>query len=205
MKTLFFPLAIITFFFSSLCAKAEITTPLQLSAIDMVTKAFGILDPSMGQKEAVKTISDVLNVTPQQDESGWWMDASEGYSINYYGMSPQVCAVANLGDSAIVSYTYFFLFPYTEEVREDAVRDQTAFCGYLLQEMHDFGLLVGVPDSTDAIFEAVGSYEGSHIDVRLTDDPKLSQTKQAGSGCFVVSIAVTPDVYNVNDFILAEN
>lgn len=203
MKPLYLSLAILALALGSGNMKAEISTPLQLTAMDMVTKAFGLLDPSMGEKEAVETMSREWNVTPQNDSTGWWMDASDGYSIDYYGMNPEVCAVANMGDSAIVNYTYFFLFPYTEECREEAVRNQSAFCGCLLQEMHDFGLLVGVPDSTDAIFECVGSYGGHHIDVRLTDDPKTGE--EGGKGCFVVAVAVTPAVYNVNDYILAAN
>lgn len=173
--------------------------PVTVSAVDMVTKPYGLLDAGLSQAQAISAIKKNWHITPQQEESGIWLDHDCGYAISYNGMTPSVCAVAAFDQYGAKSYSYFFMFPYTPENRPQAVADQSEFSGCLLQEMHDFGLLIGVPDSSDAIYEAVGSYAGHHIDIRLTDDPTVCD-----NGCFVVSLAVTPEVYNIHDFIVAE-
>ena len=179
---------------------AVATLPIQVTALDFVTKAYGFVDTDLSSDNAVKAASDRLNFAPSADNSGLWLDSADGYTISYYGMTPEVSAMAQFGDNGASEYCYFFLFPYEAGNREYANIDQSMFSGSLLQETSDIGLLVGVPDTTDAIMEAFGSYADHHINVRLTEE-----TNPDESGRFILMLNIIPDAYSQADYMLATN
>lgn len=174
--------------------------PLELTAIDLVTKVFGVLDTSLSEKEAVKEAGRCYALTPSADSSGLWLDSADGYVVSYYGMTPLLSAVAHFDNNGASDFCYFFLFPYAPGERHTADMAQCAFCGYLLQEMNDIGLIVGVPDVTDSIFEAFGSYADNALNLRLVEEETDND-----SGRFILMLNVTPRSFMPADEIIAHN
>lgn len=180
-------------------AAVSAALPLELTAIDLVSKVYGVLDTGLSEKEVIKEAAADYNLTPSADSEGLWLDSADGYVVSYYGMTPPVSTVAHFDEDGASDFTYFFLFPYPSGKRAMADRQQCQFCGYLLQEMSDLGLAVGVPDVTDSIFEVFGSYIDNHLNVRLSE-----MVNDDESGMFVVSLTVIPNSYYNSDNILAD-
>lgn len=179
-------------------SSAASVMPLVLTATDLVTKVYGVLDTSLPKDEALKIAESRYNLTPTADSSGFWLEPADGYVVDYYGMSPQVSAVANFDDEGATDYSYFILFPYEAGRRPAADYEQCAFCGTLLQEMQDLGVIVGVPDVSDAVFEAFGSMKGSAVNVKLVEEVYTDD-----SGRFILIIGVTPGAFTNADDHLA--
>lgn len=162
-----------------------------LTASDMVTKVYGVVDPDAHKEECVRQARKVLGLTPQEDSDALWLESADGFVVDYYGMRPQVSAMARYDDGAeragVADYGYFFLFPYTADTKVHSINSQSEFCGSLLQEMYDNGLALDLNTATDDLFEAVGEHNGSLVDVRLLDDKQA-----AGEGRFILILSVEP-------------
>ncbi len=182
--------------------KASVS-PVIVTAADLVTKVYGALPLTCTKEETVANAGKQLNLVPEADENDLWLDSDAGYTVSYSGMTPHVSAVAQFDDDTLSNFGYFFIFPYNAGCREEANRDQCAFCSSLLQEMYDMGSIVGVPvdeeDVTpDPLFSALGSYDGNHINVSLRE-----QTQPDASGRFLLVLEVTPNAYNLYDAVMA--
>lgn len=172
------------------CHDSEGCVSVRLTAHDIVTKVYGVFDVSMTRDESVSKMNQILEVIPEEDDTGIWVDSDAGYNIDYYGMRPDCSAVARFDDDGIVKdFGFFFFFPYDEVTREKSVVSQTAFCGSLLQELHDIGADMGVNVLTDAIFETIGQYAGNMVEVRLIDEKAVLHDDH---GRFIVVVSVEP-------------
>lgn len=148
----------------------KLTMPLSLTARDFITKVYGFIDPSCSKSQCIEAASKAASIVPQDDEFGLWLNAGNGYAVSYYGMRPDVEAMAQFDNAKLSNYGFFFLFPYDSGNREQANSKQAEFCGSLLQELRDMGLTLGRPIQTDAIFEAVGDYAGNNVEIRLVEE-----------------------------------
>lgn len=170
---------------SDRCGKVSLT------AGDMVSKVYGVIDPDVHKEECVRQARKVLGLTPQEDSDALWLESADGFVVDYYGMRPQVSAMARYDDGAeragVADYGYFFLFPYTSDTKAHSINSQSEFCGSLLQEMYDNGLALDLNTATDDLFEAVGEHNDSLVDVRLLDDKQA-----AGDGRFILILSVEP-------------
>lgn len=173
--------------------------PLELTAIDLLTKVYGVLDTGLDEKQAIEQAESAYDLTPSADSNGLWLDSADGYVVSYYGMTPPISAVAHYDDDGVADYSYFFLFPYNPGERHAADIAQCAFCGYMLQEMHDLGLMLGVPDSADSIFETVGSYNDCRLAMRLVEEQHADN-----SGRFILILKVEPGAFTPADDVLAQ-
>lgn len=184
---------------SAMGAAATATpSPLSLTAEDMVTKVYGVLDTRLSKDECIAGTRQRLSLEPDDDESALWLESTDGYRIDYYGMRPDVAALARFDNNRVCDFCYFFLFPYVDNDDADSVANvgmsagaaddnpqRTEFCGSMLQEMHDCGMDLGTNVLSDDLFEVVGGYKGNFIDMRLIDDPAASR--------YVLILAIEPD------------
>lgn len=190
---------------------AKKMTPVKVTAKDLVTKVFGVADSNLSSPDLKKSVAKTLSVTPQEDEGGLWLDPTDGYAVSYYGMVPQVSAVAMYDeeDSEHLAYfSYFFLFPYSNGSRENANYEQCAFCTSLLQEMEDIGMDMGGDSSSDALFEAVGNYGENNVNIRLVEQNSdstyvVDPDHASGDGRYIVVLNVEPGAYNEADHWMA--
>ena len=167
--------------------KSVVAVPLKVTAIDLITKVYGIADPKMNLSETQAYASKHLGTQPELDGNDLWMESEGGYALSYYGMEPQVEAVAQYDNNSLDGFGFFFLFPYQAEARAEANRNQCEFCSTLLQELHDMGLpLMEVPVS-DATFEVDGDFAGNDFKVRLVEE-----SENAAGGRFIVVVQVDP-------------
>lgn len=184
-------------------AHRDVLLPVSLTAIDMVSKIFGVIPPEVSKDECVRQSQKLLCLTPEDDCGALWLETGSGYGVDYYGMSPEVSAMARFADNAAEAageeagvnsgpydFGFFFLFPYTSATRQQTIRDQADFCGSLLQEMADSGLAMDLDTATDDLFEAVGDYRGSLVDVRLLDE-----RQDAGDGRYILILSVEPHAF----------
>lgn len=190
---------------------AKKVTPVKVTAKDLVTKVFGVADANLNSPDLKKSVSKSLSVTPQEDEGGLWLDPTDGYAVSYYGMVPQVSAVAMYDDEDsdhLAYFSYFFLFPYDNGTRENANYEQCAFCTSLLQEMEDIGMDMGGATFTDALFEAAGNYGENTVNLRLVEqqgdgsyvaDPDYA----TGDGRYILVLNVEPGANNEADHWMA--
>lgn len=175
------------------------TMPVRLTAGDFITKIYGMFDPRLTRSQMIES-SRALDLLPQEDEYGLWLETDNGYSVNYYGMTPEVSARAAYGDDEhVTDYGFFFLFPYAGGERDAANSRQAAFSGTLLQEMLDMGLTMEVDPVSDALFEVEGDYRQNNVDVRLVEEHDTDD----GSGRFILILSVNPD--SRADAVTAEN
>ena len=65
--------------------------------------------------------------------------------------------------------------------------------------MADIGLPMDLNTATDDLFEAVGDYNGSFVDVRLLDEKN-----EGGDGRFILILSVEPGAFTAADDIVAE-
>lgn len=170
------------------------TDPVEVTAADLMTKVYGVLDSDLSAGEMVDEARQRLHLIPSPDGDGLWLDSADGYGVDYNGLSPEVSAMARFDGNKLADYAYFFLFPYSLGNRGNAESRQCEFCGCLLQEIYDSGSDMGTLYVTDAVFEACGSYAGNQVDVRLTEE-----TNADSSGRFVVTLTVVPSAYTDYD------
>ncbi|WP_290383722.1 hypothetical protein, partial [uncultured Duncaniella sp.] len=175
---------------------AVVLLPVELTAEDLVSKVYGVVDPGVSKDECVRKSCELLRLTPEDDSGALWLETAGGYGVNYYGMIPDVSAMARFGDEKVSDFGYFFLFPYSAGDRQSGIRGQTDFCASLLQEMTDIGLSMDLNTETDDLFEAVGDYKGSFVDIRLLDD-----RKENGSGRYILILSVEPGAFTPADDI----
>lgn len=161
-----------------------------LTAEDFITKVYGVVDSGLGKEATRRAVCDALNIAPTEDEFGLWLERKDGYNIDYYGMRPEVSAMAAFDNDSVSNFGYFILFPYERGCRDEANVKQCSFCGSLLQEMRDIGLGLGSVPSEDALFEVVGSYDANVVDVRLVEEMPTANE----GGRFILVLTVEPGV-----------
>ena len=179
----------------------RLPAPLELTARDFVTKVYGVLDSTLSTRSEICRASEGMNLAPSADSLGLWLETGDGYSVSYYGMTPDVTAMAQFeGD-----FGFFFLFPYQQGERENANARQSEFCGALLQEMSDIGLVMGLDPLADTLFDAVGSYGANFVEMSLIEETAgSSDTAPATSaGRFIVTLTVRPNAYQPSDNLAA--
>ncbi|MDE5876450.1 MAG: hypothetical protein K2H47_03025 [Muribaculaceae bacterium] len=168
----------------------------KVTAADMVDKVYGVVDPSCCFEQAMKVAHDWLCMSPVADEYGVWLDAADGYSVEYYGMRPTVTAMAHYdAEGNLSDYSYFFFFPYNCDC-QDADDDQVNFCGVLLQELHDMGADMAQTVNDDAMFDVCGRYEDKLVQVRLVDEGALADNND---NRYVVSMMIEPGAFTPAD------
>lgn len=182
------------------------TTPVKVTAKDLVTKVFGVADHRLSSEDLKSATNKSLSINPVEDEGNLWLDPTDGYAVSYYGMVPQVSAVAMYGDNAdeLSNFSYFFLFPYSNGSRDNANYEQCAFCTSLLQEMEDMGMDMGCPTYTDALFEAIGNYGENLVNLRLVEQQSDSSyvvdpDYAASEGKYVLVLSIEPGAYTQAD------
>lgn len=197
----------------------KLTMPLSITAHDLLTKVYGFIDSSCTKEQTVEAVRYAASMVPEEDDFGLWLNADNGYSVNYYGLKPDVEAMVQYDEGRVSSYGFFFFFPYGRGNREKANSRQSEFCGVLLQELHDMGLSIGMPYVTDAVFEVIGDYCGNYVDIRLLEEicgpdgvvynDRLSAMIEADSdddsrGRFVVILNVEPEGFTPADDLVAD-
>lgn len=180
-------------------SEVPVPLPVELTAEDMVSKVYGVLDTNLDKQGCVSEARRLLRLTPEEDNGVLWLETDGGYRVNYYGMVPDVSAMARFGDDKVSDYGFFFLFPYSGGDKHDSVRSQADFCGSLLQEMADIGLPMDLNTESDDLFEAVGDYRGNFVDVRLLDEKG-----EGGSGRYILILSVEPRAFTAADDIVAD-
>lgn len=177
-------------------------SPIIVTAADLVTKIYGGLPMTCTKEETMLNAGKQLHLLPEADENDLWLDSDAGYSVSYSGMTPQVSAVAQFDKDSLSNFGYFFIFPYSQDCREEANREQCAFCSSLLQEMYDMGSILGMTEDegteNETLFSALGNYEGNQINVSLRE-----QTQPDASGRFLLVLEVTPGSGNPYDGVMA--
>ena len=206
------------------CRVANITMPLSLTARDLITKVYGFIDPGCSRQQCIMATQAVTSITPEEDDSGLWMNAADGYGINFYGMEPQVEAMARFAeDNQVSEFGYFFFFPYKSGKRAYANASQADFSGCLLQELTDMGLEMAADPRTEAIFEVFGDYNGNYLAIRLIEEVgnagggkeipysdalsamiESNNAGKAASGRYVLVINVEPRGFTEADDLLAD-
>lgn len=175
--------------------------PLRVNAHDMLSLVYGFIDPARSYDQAVADTRLTLHLTPTVDPYGVWLDAGEGYALNYYGMTPEVTGMAHYDiDGTVQDYGYFFFFPYACNCREQANCSQSQFCGSLLQELYDIGAQLDQTQRPDLLFDVVGRYCDKFVQLQLVDQPKPQRPDE---GAFVLSIRVAPNAFTEADDIWA--
>lgn len=174
------------------------TKHIELTAEDLVTKAYGVLDTDMSQSQAIEFF-DVMNLVPSEDNSRLWLDSIDGYVISYYGMTPMVSACARFTEESISDYSFFFLFPYVSNTdKETANSNQCEFCTTLLQELHDMGADMKANASSDLLFDTTGYYGYSNLNISLIDEGLTDN-----SGQYIVILEVEPNSFSPADNLIA--
>lgn len=172
---------------------------IDVNAHDLITKIYGLVDSHSTRCECVAAVESALAMTPSEEEGDMWLDSKDGYQLRYSGLMPQMSGMARFdGNDAVAEYCYFFLFPYSGELRESVNRDQAEFTGCLLQEMYDMGMPLGVNTMSDDLMEVEGKYLGNDVDVRLleqayapaADDMMANADNQPGR--FILMFIVKP-------------
>ena len=159
--------------------------PVVLTAEDMITKVYGVVDPEVSKDECVRSSRALLGLTPEDDNGALWL--------------PDGSAMVRFGDSKVSDFGYFFLFPYASGDKRERIREQADFCGSLLQEMADIGLPMDLNTATDDLFEAVGDYKGNFVDVRL-----LEEKGDADSGRYILILSIEPGAFTPADDVMAD-
>ncbi len=168
----------------------------KVTAADMVDKVYGVVDPSYSFEQAMKVAHEWLCMSPVVDEYGVWLDAADGYSVEYYGMRPTVTAMAHYdADGSVSDYSYFFFFPYNCNC-QDADEDQVNFCSVLLQELYDMGADMVQAVNAEALFDVCGRYEDKLVQVKLIDEGTLDDNND---NRYVVSMIVEPGAFTPAD------
>ncbi len=171
---------------------------IKLTAEDLVTKPYGVLDADMSQSQAIEFF-DMMNLVPAEDNSRLWLDSADGYVVSYYGMTPMVSAYARFTGDSISDYSFFFLFPYASETdKGNANHNQCEFCATLLQELHDMGADMKADASSDSLFDTTGYYGYSNLNISLIDEGLTGN-----SGQYIVILEVEPNAFSPADNMMA--
>lgn len=173
--------------------------PLTLTARDFVTKVYGVLSPTVTADCAERETSRLIDLTPSADSTGLWLETADGYSVSYYGMTPDVSALARFGNGLVSDFGFFFIFPYPPGRRDSALASQSEFCGLLLQELNDIGLDLQLNPMSDAMFEATGRYDGNFVEVRLVEQLHDSNI----GGRFIMMLSIEPGAFSPSDDVAA--
>lgn len=173
-----------------------VALPVTLTASDMISKIYGVIDPEVSRQECIDQSRRTLRLTPEEEDGVLWLESDGGYRVNYYGLLPDVSALATFNSESdrLNDFGYFFLFPYAASDKRESITRQADFCGTLLQEMADIGLPMDLNMATDDLFEAVGDYNGNFIDVRLLDDKG-----ENGEGRYILILSVEPNAFTEAD------
>lgn len=180
--------------------------PLELTSTDFITKVYGLFSPKMSCRELCDASGKVLSLKPEKDDMGLWLQTEDGYNISFYGINPpEVSTMARIENDSVADYGFFFMFPYNDSTKNEANSRQAEFCGALLQEMSDLGLVMGANELTDDLFDVYGEYNGNFVNVRLIDDPAFKgEGKFSGnSGKYIVMLTVEPNGFTPEDEIAA--
>ncbi len=176
--------------------------PLLLTADDMLTKVYGVLDSSLDKASLIKASETILDMSPTDDRACLWLDPSDGYGICYSGLEPDVSAMARFDRDRISDFGFFFLFPYQKSEKQKTIEKQALFCGSLLQEIHDLGADLGSDTAADGLFDVSGDYNGNFVAVRLIDDPGADP--QDPEGRYIMMLSIEPGGFTVSDNIEAK-
>ncbi|MDE7441257.1 MAG: hypothetical protein K2M69_03720 [Muribaculaceae bacterium] len=169
---------------------------IRVSGHDLITKAYGMI-PAVNSREATIDLSEaVMNLTPSEEEENLWLDTSDGYSISYNGMTPDVSALVRLQNDSISDYGFFFLFPYSKEDKQCATAEQVDFSKTMLQEFQDLGLDLGANPYTQDLFEVNGDYTDNFIALRLIDDSEGER--------YILMLSVEPNAMSEADRIAVD-
>ena len=175
---------------------SECGTPVAVTAHDMMTKVYGVLDSNLPKENCRQGARAALALDPEEEFSSLWLDTDSGYAIDFRGMCPEVSAMARFDNNDLSDFCFFFLFPRDEENIGFGKRPEHGiFCGSLLQEMHDMGLEAGADRDTDDLFNVLGSYEGNLVDVRLVDDTEGDR--------YILIVGVEPGAFSAADDLAA--
>ena len=172
--------------------------PVEVTAEDLVTKVYGVIDPSVSKHECSDQAFRILRLRPEEDNAALWLETSGGYGISYYGMQPEVSAMARFGNETLIDVCFFFMFSYQEDSKVECTRRQADFCGSLLQEMHDIGIPMGRDSLSDDLFDVSGSYKGNFVNVRLMEEQTADST-----GRYILILSVEPEGFMPVDDIYA--
>lgn len=185
-------LAIAALFCIPAAAKECKVAPVAVTVDDMLTKLYCAVPDTLERDNALETAFGIFLTAPREDEYGWWLDKDDGYFISYYGMDPDVSAMAYFDPVTGLARNYclFFIFPYEAGTRELVNKEVSDFCGTLVQELADRGMQPGVNILTDALFEVVGEYENRAFDIILSDEAEGSPME----GNYLLSVSVNPGI-----------
>ena len=168
---------------------------IKVSGHDLVTKAYGTI-PAVNSREAtIDLSSEVMNMIPTQEENYLWLDSTDGYSISYNGMTPDVSALVRLQNDSISDYGFFFLFPYAGEDKKCVTAEQVDFSKTMLQEFQDMGLDLGANPYTSDLFEVNGDYTDNFVALRLIDDSEGER--------YILMLSVEPNALSEADSLAA--
>lgn len=180
-------------------AYSQNNAPVNLTAEDLVTKVYGVISPERSKAEICEDCAIMLNLSPSEEDMVLWVDSSDGYRFNYYGlMVPHVSAMASIEHDSVANFGFFFLFPYNDANRDEMNCRQAQFCGNLLQEMHDIGISFSVVVSSDSLFTICGDYKGNFIEVRLSEEPTGDS-----EGRYILCLSVEPEAFTPADNLAA--
>lgn len=166
--------------------------PIRVSASDLISKAYGMVDPTLPLEQFKEAVKRDIHLTPTTDEYGMWLETADGFSLIYGGQAPEVVAKAAFKGSDLSDFAYFFIFPYASAKRESADVAQSEFSTRLLNDLHTLGLpMVGSSTMVaDAIFIAGAESDEGSLAVRLDEEKSTD-----GSGRFVLMVSIEPAVF----------
>lgn len=171
-----------------LATPSRVVKPVAVDGLDLITKVYGAVDPGLSKCNIVKETAKATGLLPQEDEYGLWLDSEDGYIVNYKGMCPRTSAMATFNGEDLEDFSFFFIFPYSADNRNEANALQCAFCGSLLQELADLGLDMHAASPVGTLFEADSEFAGNRFNIRLVDSPG----NENSSARFIVIVSVDP-------------
>lgn len=182
-------ISMLPMFTNSVKAENNENVPIDITATDLVSKVYGVLDPTLDKETLEKEAGRIMLLVPVEDEGKLWLDSAGGYVLRYCGMQPEVsaCAAYDEGGKKLSDYTYFFMFPYKMSDRKRVNEAQCEFCETLLKEMRAAGMNPGSNVLTDDLFEVEGNYGNKNVNVRLMND-----IRSLDSGEYLVIMEVVP-------------
>ena len=171
------------------------TEAIQVSGHDLLTKAYGTINSVNSSEGTIDLARKEMKVIPTKAEDYLWLDSSNGYNLDYYGMSPEVSALVRLENDSISDYGFFFLFPYSDSDKMCVTADQVDFSTVLLQEFQDMGMDMGANPYTNDLFEVNGNYTENYVAMRLIDDSE--------GGRYILFLSVEPNAVGEMDKVMA--
>lgn len=187
-------------------SNAFASTPVEVNASDIIGKIYCVADPDSGREECRRLSTERYGAEPGNEDGAEWISSDNGFAISYYGMQPEVDAMARYEGNEVAGFGYVFYFPYNSHCREAANHDQCEFCSTLLQELNDMAVTLDVNEAADALFEVFGEYAGSDISLTLREEIEsetMAPDQLAGAipsdrcGQFVLLISVVPGHYEL--------